>query len=153
MTGELTATTTAARTPIRPHSIMRRFQDWGAAISVESSAMLIQSLATRRVSAFFNYDTHDRRPALRRSAGCGGRNDFLLAALPFIRCGGGQQIDRAGLLEYPNLISGCSVQPCATLYADGSRRYAQRRHMLPESSPPVMVGFKPLSSSPLPGPT
>src|SRR5438874_2370006 len=70
MTGELTATTAAARTPIRPHSIMRRFQDCGAAISVESSAMLIQSLAPRRVSAFFNYDTHDRR----RSAGCGGRN-------------------------------------------------------------------------------
>src|SRR5438477_13212235 len=104
MIGELTATTAAARTPMRPHSIMRRFQDCGAPISVESSAMLIQSLAPRRVSAFFNYDTHDRRRAPRRS-GCGGRNDFLLAALPFIRCGGGQQIDRAGLLEYPNLIS------------------------------------------------
>src|SRR5204863_7134359 len=74
MTGELTATTTAARTPVTPYSIMRRFQDCGAPISVESSAMLIQSLAPRRVSAFFNYDTHDRRRALRRSAGCGGRN-------------------------------------------------------------------------------
>jgi hypothetical protein len=179
--GELTATTTAARTPIRPHSIMRRFQDCGAAISVESSAMLIQSLAPRRVSAFFNYDTHDRRPALRRSAGCGGRNfeqaRSSVADLPATSPRVSAPVSpartgsfywqtalvhpmrrratnyRAGLLEYPNLISGCSIQPCATLSADGSRRYAQRRPMLPQSRLPVMVGFKPLSSSPLPGPT
>jgi hypothetical protein len=73
MTGELTAATTAARTPMTPYSIMRRFQDCGAAISVESSAMLIQLLAPRGVSAFLTKTPMIDTVLCDAQPGCGGR--------------------------------------------------------------------------------